>query len=190
MSLIIKYIKHIKLSYHLFWGREVFFLDEVWQTESCNMDDFVSDLAAFRLRYPMDDDAPWHTFEGWHPSASFDSLLVWNLSLKAYNYILNSTEEVPRLRLLSQHNAMTEKRYKLQLKCILMKHMIPYDISKTHVRMRRYEHILRGAGLGSVVSMLDKKPVELRLLLHKFGCTACENWALPAVCSRTWLCQI
>lgn len=73
MSLIIKYIKHIKLSYHLFWGREFFFLDEVWQTESCNMDDFVSDLAAFRLRYPMDDDAPWHTFEGWHPSASFDS---------------------------------------------------------------------------------------------------------------------
>lgn len=85
----------------------------------------------------------------------------------------------------SQHNAMTEKRCKLQLKCILMKHMIPYDISKTHVRMRRYEHILRGAGLGSVVSMLDKKPVELRLLLHKFGCTARENWALPAVCSRT-----
>lgn len=25
MSLIIKYIKHIKLSYHLFWGREFFF---------------------------------------------------------------------------------------------------------------------------------------------------------------------
>ena len=74
MSLIIKYIK---LFYHLFLGSRVFFfLDEVWQTESCNMDDFVSDLAAFRLRYPMDDDAPWHTFEGWHPSASFDSLLV------------------------------------------------------------------------------------------------------------------
>ena len=152
------------------------------------MDDFVSDLAAFRLRYPMDDDAPWHTFEGWDPSASFDS------SVKPEPEGLQLHLELHRGGAIialyhSQHNANHRKKMqtttKMHFKCILMKHMIPYDISKTHVRMRRYEHILRGAGLGSVVSMLGKKPVELRLLLHKFGCTACENWALPAVCSRT-----
>ncbi len=89
------------------------------------MDDFASDLAAFRLRYPFDDDASWHGFE-WHRNASFDIL-----PLKAYNYIMNSTEEVPRLCII-RSTMQLKKTCKIQQ--IHMKHMIPYDIAKNNMR--------------------------------------------------------
>ena len=172
----------IKRSYHQTWS-QVFFLMRCG-TESCSMDDFVSDLAAFRLRYPFDDDASWPGFE-WHRNASFDILL-----LKAYNYIMNSTDEVPRLCII---RSTTQLKKTCKIQQIHMKHMIPYDIAKINMRKIWGDMNISygGQGLSQLFPCWTKKMVDLSWLRHKFGCTAWElNWALPAVCSRTWLCQI